>query len=141
MAKKDLSQYVSQVMSSKGLSARDVARKSGNKITAAYVTAIMQGSAANPSVDKLRALSRGLDLDPHNLFDISCGLEDRAGASSGSGPLEVLEFLDVMRSAAISSEAMEIVRRLVLMSSDDHKALLKYLDNFPVSARHSRRKR
>lgn len=71
--KKALGSYVSQMMEAAGLSARQVAERSGHRITAAYVTGIMKGSAANPSVEKLKALAQGLGVCRDELFNVACG--------------------------------------------------------------------
>jgi transcriptional regulator with XRE-family HTH domain len=101
--KKDLGRYLSQVMKAKGLSPRDVSRRSGKGITASYVAGIMRGSAANPSVDKIKALASGLGVDRYELFDVACGPSDnRADQPQGSDRLQALELLELMKKAAVS---------------------------------------
>ena len=57
-----LSHYVKRVIQEKRLSLHDVELLSGRKITDAYVGNIINGKAKNLTVEKLRALARGLRL-------------------------------------------------------------------------------
>ena len=69
-----LSEYVAAVMDEKGLTPAQVSRMSDREITGAYVRGLAGGSSSNPSVGKLKALARGLDVDEDNLFRIARGL-------------------------------------------------------------------
>jgi transcriptional regulator with XRE-family HTH domain len=71
---KALSEYVAAVMDEKGLTPAQVSRMADGEITSAYVRGIASGSSTNPSVAKLKALARGLDVDEDNLFRIARGL-------------------------------------------------------------------
>ena len=123
--KKDLGRYVSQVMKAKGLSPRDVSRRSGKGITASYVAGIMRGNAANPSVDKMKALASGLDVDRYELFDIACGPSDkRADWPQGSERLQTLELLDLMKKAAVSPTLMATMEHAAQLKQGELEAVL-----------------
>ncbi|HTG17218.1 MAG TPA: helix-turn-helix domain-containing protein [Blastocatellia bacterium] len=123
--KKDLGRYVSQVMKAKGLSPRDVSRRSGKGITASYVAGIMRGNAANPSVDKMKALASGLDVDRYELFDIACGPSDkRADRPQGSERLQTLELLDLMKKAAVSPALMATMEQAAQLQPGELEAVL-----------------
>ena len=123
--KKDLGRYVSRVMKAKGLSPRDVSRRSGKGITASYVAGIMRGIAANPSVDKIKALASGLGVDRYELFDIACGPSDnRADRPQGSERLQTLELLDLMKKAAVSPTLMATMEQAAQLQPGELDAVL-----------------
>lgn len=80
-----LADYVRGVIARKGLGLREVAERSGRNgdigITHSYISKIISGAARNPSVDKLRALARGLDEPEADVF-AAAGVEY---ATNGSG--------------------------------------------------------
>jgi transcriptional regulator with XRE-family HTH domain len=73
-----LAQYVNRILKEKGLTPQEVKELSGGKITDGYVRGIMTGKARNPSVLKLKALARGLDVDEDELFNVARGLTMQA---------------------------------------------------------------
>src|SRR5215210_5573310 len=128
--KKALGQYVRQRMEARGLSARQVAERSGNRITAAYVTGIMKGSAANPSVEKMKALAEGLGVGRDELFDVACGKPERQAAGNRDDwRLHSLMLLDLMRKVAASSQLMAIVHAAAELSPEGQAEVLKYLQD------------
>jgi transcriptional regulator with XRE-family HTH domain len=123
--KKDLGRYVSQVMKAKGLSPRGVSRRSGGGITASYVAGIMRGTAANPSVDKIKALASGLGVDRYELFDIACGPSDnRADQPQGSDRLQALELLELMKKAAVSPTLLATMEHAAQLQRRELDAVL-----------------
>lgn len=73
-----LSEYVYNIMHAKGMSARDVAKKSKTRTTRGishgYIQKITQGEEAmNLSVEKLRSLAMGLGVSEDELFDVARG--------------------------------------------------------------------
>lgn len=127
--RKNLGPYVTRLMGAKGLSARDVAVNSGNRITAGYVTGIMKGTSANPSVDKLSALAVGLDVDLYELFDVACGLSAQAARrSSGSDRLRALEVLELMRKVVASPVLMAMVETGAQLPTKELEVVLAALE-------------
>src|SRR5258705_13808435 len=70
----DLSRYVRRILAEKRLSFRDVQRASSGGITQGYVGALVNGRYANPSVEKLKALARGLGESEETVFRVARGL-------------------------------------------------------------------
>ena len=139
--KEDLGRYVNQVMNTKGLSARNVAERSGGKITGGYVTGIMKGVAANPSVDKIKALATGLGVDRYELFAIACGPDERtADRSQANEKLQALELLDLMKRAVVSPRLMKLVEQAVHMRPKELEAVLGSVDRFMEARQKARGK-
>jgi transcriptional regulator with XRE-family HTH domain len=139
-----LSQYVSQIMKIKGLSARDVARRSKSAdlgITAGYVSDIVTGAARNPSVDKLKALARGLDVDVDELFHVACGRSERALVCSGDDRLPLLRLLEVMQLVAVSSELTSLMEKLARLRPDKRPAVESLVDDLLQADGKSRTRR
>ena len=89
--KQGLSHYVDRVMKEKHLSRRDVKLRSGGEITDSYVSGIISGSAKNLSVEKLKALARGLRVREMELIRVAFGLSDEfkgGPARVGEPPLK-----------------------------------------------------
>lgn len=138
---KNLGRYVDQVMKAEGVSAPDVAARCGNKITAAYVSEIRNGTAANPSVDKIKALATGLGVDPHELFDIACGpIEINADPPRGNERLQVLELLDLMKKVVTKPHLMSVAEKAAHLPAKELDALLAAANRFSKAARKTRGK-
>lgn len=74
LKKETLAQHVAKTMRDKGLTAREVERLSGGKITHSYVNKIKNGDARNPSLPLLQALAKGLAVTEEKIFSLVRGL-------------------------------------------------------------------
>ena len=70
----DLCNYVRRILKEKELTFSDVERRSEKKISDSYVHSISSGNIKNLSLDKLRALARGLGVTETQLFFAASGL-------------------------------------------------------------------
>ena len=66
----DLSGLVKRLMAEKRLSLRQVAARSQGGITQGYVGGIVKGRYRNLTVDKVKALAKGLGIDEEELFTV-----------------------------------------------------------------------
>ena len=124
--KEELSNYVSRVMAEKGLSVRDVQAVSGGKITASYVSGIVNETSKNLSVSKLQALATGLDVSEEEVFKVARGLSGRREVkASAETRLQSLVLLDVRKKTVLAPDLAEIVRELWDMDPEDRAAILK----------------
>jgi transcriptional regulator with XRE-family HTH domain len=136
--REDLSRYVRRIMSQKQLKVRDVELQSGGQISNGYVSGIMSGSITNLSIDKVKALARGLGVDVHEILDVICGPKERAGTRLDSP--HWLEFLDLMQRIVVSHEMLEILEEAVLLSSEERIIVLKYVKKLNHSRNRSQAK-
>ncbi len=125
--REELSRYVKRIMSQKQLKVRDVELQSGGQISNGYVSGIMSGNVTNLSIDKVKALARGLGVDLHEVLDVICGPRARAGEGSHLDSPQCLEFLDLMQRVVVSREMLEILEEAVLLSSEERLIVLKYV--------------
>lgn len=136
-----MSRYVRRTMTQKQLKVRDVELRSGGTISNGYVSGVMSGSVTNLSIDKLKALARGLGVDVHEILDIICGPRDRSsGSSSSLDAAQWLEFLDFMQKVVASGELQEILKEAVLLSTEERLIVLKYVKKLNHSKNKSQAK-
>lgn len=137
-----LGQYVSRVMRQKGLSQRDVMLRAGEEITGSYISGIVSGKLNNLSVSKLKALARGLDESPIELFAAASGEavpEANSQQSSGSAHLSV--FLGLMQRVSDDRDLMEILQSLVLLEKRERKAVKETVETLTKAKQKPRRKK
>jgi transcriptional regulator with XRE-family HTH domain len=73
-----LAEFVRNTRLEKNLSAGDVERASGGRISASYISRIENGQISNVSPEKLIALAAGLDVIVEKLYRIASGLKAEA---------------------------------------------------------------
>jgi transcriptional regulator with XRE-family HTH domain len=69
-----LDRFVLRVLKEKDLTPTDVERRSSGGISDSYVALIIAGKVKNISLDKLKALARGLDLPADEVMKVACGM-------------------------------------------------------------------
>jgi transcriptional regulator with XRE-family HTH domain len=143
--KNGLDEYVKRVMKLKGLTQKDVQRLSGGKITDGYVASITTGRARNLSVDKIAALAEGLGVDTVELFHIACGTTAELDSTNKNVPsIDPLIILETVQKAIASPDVTEILNRVVRMSAEERRTLLRSLkkhgesDNKSAKSKRSR---
>ena len=145
MAKRNeghLSRYVRHIMKQKGLTQRDIESRSGGEMTDGYVSNILSGAARNPSALKMKALARGLGVDPHMLFDVICGpFEQPAARQSGEDRLDVVLVLEMMQEVAQSPELMKLVQEAVELEPEDRAAVLESIESLNQRKRKAQRRK
>ena len=136
MVRSSLGSYVRKVMKQKGLTLRDIETRSDGKITDGYVADILRGSANNPSAEKIKALGRGLGVDPHRIFEIIVGpRQQEAVKLSREEVPEVGEFLELMQEVAERPDLVKIVEAAVLLLPDERLVFLRSLEAFNTRKR------
>ena len=123
----DLSRYVRRILAEKRLSFRDVQRASSGGITQGYVGALVNGRYANPSVEKLKALARGLGESEETLFRVARGLSlssEEGGDARGEG-LQPKALVDLMHRIVSDSELANLVQELAELPPHARQVLLK----------------
>jgi transcriptional regulator with XRE-family HTH domain len=140
-SKQGLSRYVERVMKEKHLSRRDVKLRSGGEITDSYVSGIISGSAKNLSVDKLKALARGLRVREIELIRVAFGLSDERVPHRGADQSHNLLLLDITKKTVISNDVAEIVQEVIKLSPADRAVVLQYVKRVGRADRRAQRKR
>lgn len=127
---------VARIMKEKGLRVRDVRRRSGATITESYISEILKGVAANPSIEKLTALARGLGVDPVDLFQVASGADGRRDESRRVVDRSyAVKVLDMMRRIALSPELVAIAHEVGQLSDGDAEAARASIVRLRQSAR------
>jgi transcriptional regulator with XRE-family HTH domain len=120
-------------MKVKGLTQKDVQRKSGGRITDGYVASITTGRATNLSVDKLIALADGLGVDADELFHVASGQEFPAAGRSANGPNSVA-ILEIVQNVMMSPVVTQILHEVVRLSPEERARLLEFIKGWTRSS-------
>ena len=140
-SKQGLSRYVERVMKEKHLSRRDVKLRSGGEITDSYVSGIISGTAKNLSVDKLKALARGLRVREIELIRVAFGLSDEREPHRVTDQSHNLLLLDITKKTVISNDIAEIVEEVIRLSPAERAIVLQYVKRVGKADRRAQRKR
>jgi transcriptional regulator with XRE-family HTH domain len=125
-----LGQYVKRIMEEKGLGLKDVQVLSGDTITDAYVANIVNGNAANPSVDKLKALALGLGVDEDELFLVARGISPgRPVAQKPADPSHTRMILKLMEKVVMSPRLTRILQEVVKLSAEDQEEVKDFIES------------
>ena len=127
--KENLSQLVRRVIRQKNVSLREVQDRSGGQIEKSYISRIMNGNVKNITLEKLVALAKGLDEDPHALFNAYYG---RTPSSENEQQdvfeLGIADFTALMHKVAVNPQFVEIMREVVLLQiGEESEAMLRYV--------------
>ena len=139
LGKENLADYVRRVVNQKHLKLRDVERTSGGKITNGYISGIVNGKVSNVTLDKLKALAVGLNVDAYELFSAAMD-EPRELAeevASYARP-DVIWLLEMMQEIAASPELLKILHELVQMPAKDRQIVVKVIESITKSKRPTR---
>ena len=140
LGKEKLADYVRRTMKQKQLRLRDVERRSGGEITNGYISGIINSRIKNISLEKLKALAKGLEVDVYELFSAAMD-EPRQLAeqvSSYAQP-DVLWLLGLMQEIATTPELLKILHELVQMPPKDREIVMRVIESIGNSKRPARR--
>jgi transcriptional regulator with XRE-family HTH domain len=139
--KEDLSHLVRRLIKQKKLSLREVQERSGGQIEKSYISRIMTGNVKNITLEKLIALARGLDVDPHELFTAYCGhLPNGVNEPQEIFEVDVAEFISLMQKVSVSSELTEIMKEAAQLEPEESVGALRYIMYMNERKRRSKRK-
>jgi transcriptional regulator with XRE-family HTH domain len=135
-----LSEYVARVMDEKGLTPAQVSRMSGGEITGAYVRGLARGSSSNPSVSKLKALARGLDVDEDNLFRIARGFSPTDKDKSEEDRSRYFRVVKLISASLKSPILIKLLLEVGKLPGESQEEALKLLAFMNRKKRLSRRR-
>src|SRR6266404_1094641 len=140
MRKEGLSRYVDRIMKEKHLSRSDVKLRSGGEITDSYVSAIISGAATNLSVEKLKALARGLRVSERRLVNVAFGHSERVESDRTVDQSHNLILLDIKNKSIISTDVAEIVLEVVKLPAAERAVVLRYVKRLSRARRKPQRR-
>ncbi|MFY9557141.1 MAG: helix-turn-helix domain-containing protein [Blastocatellia bacterium] len=138
--KQGLSHYVDRIMREKHLSRRDVKLRSGGEITDSYVSGIISGNARNLSIEKLKALARGLRVREIELIRVAFGLADERDDQRSPDQSHHLVLIDLIKKTVISNDVAEIAQEVIKLSAGDRTVVLQYVKRLSKTDRKPQRK-
>ena len=124
-----LAELVSRIIREKELKLRDVARKSQGQIAQSYVSRIISGDVTNLTTDKLLALSRGIEVDPYELFSAATGLPVLSPSRKPKDKVELgaVEFVEIMRKVVGNAKLTGIVKEAARLWPEEYAVVLTYV--------------
>ena len=125
MSKETLSQYVQFVIKQKGLNLRDIERNSGKEISNSYLSKIINQKVRSLTAEKIAALAKGLDVNPHDVFTAVCGQQPDSEGRQVS--LDALLLIDMMQKITMDSQLMEVLQEWVQMRPKEKSVMLETL--------------
>lgn len=139
--KEGFSRYVHRIMKEKHLSRSDVKLRSGGEITDSYVSAIISGVATNLSVEKLKALARGLRVSERKLVNVAFGHSEEFESDRTVDQSHNLILLDIRKKSIISNDVAEIVQEIVGLPAAERAVVLRYVKRLSRATRKPQRRR
>lgn len=125
-----LSEYIKKVVKQKDLKLRDIERNSEGKITNGYISGIVNGKITNLSVDKLKALALGLDVDAHDIFAAALGEErHKVRSLSNKSTPNAQWLIEVLQEILASPELTNLVDELVHLSRKERAMVMKVVQS------------
>jgi transcriptional regulator with XRE-family HTH domain len=123
-----LADYVRRIRHEKDLSLADVSNRSGGGIGRTHINRIENGEAHGVSVEKLRALAKGLGVSEEEIFAVA-----RGKSSSGDLQLKELRLLEYYR--LLSEDRQDDVLLYLEMLSGRRSAMGRAKDaKLPISS-------
>jgi transcriptional regulator with XRE-family HTH domain len=123
-----LSEYIRRKINEQHLSRHDVSVRSGGLIAESYVGAIMNGTCSNVSIDKLKALARGLGTDELELVRVALGATTPVEPEAwGESENHALVLLDLKNKAVISSDVAAITHQLMELSARERASVKRFV--------------
>jgi transcriptional regulator with XRE-family HTH domain len=110
--KESLSDFVRRIMSEQNLTYREVEARAKGKITGGYVNDIVQKKTTNPSIDKLKALAKGLGRPEDEVMSIARG---SVKPSEDKEFTESLYFMLYEKAKDASPEKKEFIKSILKM--------------------------
>ena len=130
IGRETLSEYIKRVVKQKDLKLRDIERNSEGKITNGYISGIVNGKITNLSVDKLRALALGLDVDAHDVFAAALGeVRHKLRSLSNKSAPNAQWLIEVMQEILASPELTNLVDELVHLSRKERAMVMKVVQS------------
>jgi transcriptional regulator with XRE-family HTH domain len=123
-----LAEYVTRVMAEKDLSGREVEARSGDEIADAYVMKIANGGTTNPSIEKTKALAKGLGVDEDELFLVARGIPLKGKRPTTGDPWPSNILIKGMDKIVSSPDLTKAVQLLLKIPPAKVKAFLKILE-------------
>ena len=116
-------EYLKQQMREKGLTAKEIERRSAGKISDSYISKLLKGRTKVPSVTKLKQFAAVLEIDEREIF-----------AAAGGEPVEREEIsaqtlVFLMQEIVRNTDLAAVVQLLAKQKRAKIKTILKGLDS------------
>jgi transcriptional regulator with XRE-family HTH domain len=119
-----LKEYLKRQIKEKGLTAKEIERRSKGKVTDTHIGAILAGTTKNPTVKIIVGIAEGLEVDPLEVFKAAASIHQEPG-----GPVWTPRTLAQTIEQVVDDEDLgRIVQSLAKQKPAKIKAVKKLLD-------------
>jgi len=116
--KETLGEYVKRMVSQRGISLRELERRSGGRVTGSHLSKIIHGASKNITVETVVGLALGLDVDPHQVFSIASGYGQKEAAA-----VDPLVWADAAKKLAMQPDLLDVIREWARMTAKDQETM------------------
>jgi transcriptional regulator with XRE-family HTH domain len=113
-----LGEYVKRMTRQKGISLRELERRSDGRVTGSHLSKIIKGVSKNVTIETILGLAMGLEVDPHEVFSIASGCKAKE-----SNKMDPLVLADAVKRMADNPALVEVVRAWSKMNVKDQKTM------------------
>ncbi|HMG34378.1 MAG TPA: helix-turn-helix transcriptional regulator [Blastocatellia bacterium] len=137
-----LSIYVKRKMVEQNLSRHDVSVRSGGEIADSYVSAIVTGACCNLSVDKLKALARGLGVTEMELAGVALTGSMEPDPRDQTPPSRSsIILVDLKNKSVLASDVEQIARMAMHLNSKERAVVIQFMNKLAKSKKQQRPKK
>jgi transcriptional regulator with XRE-family HTH domain len=118
--KETLGEYVKRMAEQRGISLKELERRSGGRVTGSHLSKIISGASKNVTVETVVGLALGLDVDPHQVFSVASGYGQKETAA-----VDPLVLADAVKKLATNPDLLDVIREWARMGAKDRETMLE----------------
>ena len=120
--KETLGEYVKRMAAQRGISLRELERRSGGRVTGSHLSKIIHGASKNITVETVVGLAVGLDVDPHQVFSVASGYGQKEAAA-----VDPMVWADAAKKLAMHPDLLDVIREWGRMSVKEQAIMFESL--------------
>lgn len=132
-----LGEYIKRMTLQKGISLRELERRSEGRVSGSHLSKIIKGISVNVTIETMMGLAMGLEVDPHEIFTVASGCKPKQAPT-----IDPLVLADALKKIATNPPLVEVVREWTKMSAKEQKSMQESLRSIKErTAEKSKKKR
>ena len=120
--KETLGEYVKRMAGQRGISLRELERRSGGRVTGSHLSKIIHGASKNITVETVVGLAVGLDVDPHYVFSVASGYGGKEAAA-----VDPMVWADAAKKLAMHPDLLDVIKEWGKMTAKEQAVMFESL--------------
>src|SRR5690348_7269403 len=120
--KETLGEYVKRMAGQRGISLRELERRSGGRVTGSHLSKIIHGASKNITVETVVGLAVGLDVDPHQVFSVASGYGGKEAAA-----VDPMVWADAAKKLAMHPDLLDVIKEWGRMTAKEQAVMFESL--------------